>query len=740
MIRFTCAGCAKPLQVPANVASRLINCPRCRHVNRVPEAVASPDIAGETQEQATLPPAPAAAETATLPPTAPSDAAATLPPLAAFTNAPPATLPLDAGPASTTTACVTGYEILSELGRGGMGVVYQARQTKLRRIVALKMILSGGHASSADLERFKTEAEAIARLQHSHIVQIYEVGEHNGLPYFSLEFCGGGSLEKQLAGTPLPPREAAALVEKLAGAMQAAHDQHVIHRDLKPANVLLTEDGTPKITDFGLAKKLDEQGKTQTGSILGTPSYMAPEQAGGRSKELGPACDIYALGAILYECLTGRPPFRAATPLDTVLQVVSDEPVPPTQLNAKVPRDLETICLKCLCKDPARRYRTAQDLAEDLRRYQVGEPIVARPASVLEKAVKWARRKPSQAIAVAVSLLAAVTLLVGGLAFTLELQKARDNAEEQAEIAHHEGQAAKQARDAEKQRAGELALALQKTAAAENAERQRGKELQGALTESQRNLANSVILLAQSAWNGKDGAVLANHYLDSVPPAFRNWEWGYLKRQYEGSLLTLHGHARAVANVVWSKDGYRIASGSVDQTVRVWDARTGQILHQLKNTWPVMSVWWSVDGSRILSRDVWGQSSVWDATQGDRLEGAPLPPIMEPRQTSLDGKLVCLAVGNHVLVVSTQIEEEERLRRLWLTRADPAWHVLKRQEFLKEKNGYAAALHHAWEEHAHGVIAFDHGDFDQAFAHFIAAAALNPVRPSLADTKPAPAK
>ncbi|HKI32549.1 MAG TPA: serine/threonine-protein kinase [Gemmataceae bacterium] len=211
-------------------------------------------------------------------------------------------------PPSMERAAVPGYEILGELGRGGMGVVYKARQAKLGRLVALKMILSGGHAGEADLSRFRTEAEAIARLQHPHIVQIHEIGEHGGLPYFSLEFCAGGSLEKKLAGTPLPPKEAAALVQTLARAMQAAHEKGVIHRDLKPANVLLAEDGTPKVTDFGLAKKLGEAGQTASGAVMGTPSYMAPEQAGGRSEQMSPLVDVYALGAILYECLTGRPP------------------------------------------------------------------------------------------------------------------------------------------------------------------------------------------------------------------------------------------------------------------------------------------------------------------------------------------------------------------------------------------------------------------------------------------------
>jgi WD40 repeat protein/tRNA A-37 threonylcarbamoyl transferase component Bud32 len=317
---------------------------------------------------------------------------------------------------------VPGYEIISELGRGGMGVVYKARQTKLGRAVALKMILSGVHAGEADLARFRTEAEAVARLQHSNIVQIFEVGDHDGLPFFSLEFCGGGSLEKKLTGTLLPPREAAALVEHLARAMHAAHQKGIVHRDLKPANVLLAEDGTPKITDFGLAKKLDEAGQTATGSIMGTPSYMAPEQAGGTSGLIGPAADVYALGAILYECLTGRPPFKAATAMDTLIQVVADDPVPPRTLNAQMPRDLETVCLKCLQKEPHKRYAGAEDLANDLRRFLSGEPITARPVGVPERLAKWVRRRPAAAALLAVSAVAV-------LSFGLLLDRARREAD-----------------------------------------------------------------------------------------------------------------------------------------------------------------------------------------------------------------------------------------------------------------------------------------------------------------------
>jgi serine/threonine protein kinase len=300
-----------------------------------------------------------------------------------------------------------GYEILEELGRGGMGVVYKARQIQLDRLVALKMLLAGGSAGQADLTRFKTEAEAIARLNHPNVVQVYEVGEHGGVPFFSLEFCPGGSLDRNLAGTPLEPKVAAKLMQSLAEAMRVAHQANVIHRDLKPANVLLSTDGTPKITDFGLARKLDEAGHTRTGQVMGTPSYMAPEQAEGK-KGVGPAADIYALGAILYECLVGRPPFKAATSLDTLLKVLSEQPVRPRALNGRVPLDLEAVCLRCLEKDPAGRYASAADLAEDLRRFLAGEVVKARPTGLLERGWRWCKRQPGQRAGVVGAALAVV--------------------------------------------------------------------------------------------------------------------------------------------------------------------------------------------------------------------------------------------------------------------------------------------------------------------------------------------
>jgi serine/threonine-protein kinase len=261
------------------------------------------------------------------------------------------------------------------LGKGGMGVVYRAEQTSLRRIVALKMIKDDRHLSEDARRRFQVEAEAIARFSHANIVQVYEVGEHNRLPYMALEYCPGGSLATSLAGQPLPADDAAELVATLARAVAAAHKKDIIHRDLKPANVLLAEDDTPKITDFGLARRLDEVGHTQSGAIVGTVSYMAPEQAGGG--KAGKPADIYGLGAVLYELLTGRPPFKAATVLETLHQVLQNAPAPPSQLNPSVPATLEAICLRCLEKDPAKRYGSALELAEALRSFQEGANQVA---------------------------------------------------------------------------------------------------------------------------------------------------------------------------------------------------------------------------------------------------------------------------------------------------------------------------------------------------------------------------
>jgi serine/threonine protein kinase len=359
----------------------------------------------------------------------------------------PAPTPTPPGDSSQPVPEVPGYEIVAEIGRGGMGVVYQARQKSLNRRVAIKMILSGAAAGEQNLARFRAEAQTLARLQHPHIVQVFEVGEcavgmTTTCPYMVLEFCPGGSLAAALDGTPWQSKEAGRLIELLARAVHTAHQAGIVHRDLKPANILFQEEWvsrqdakgdrqdrqeetnpegnpgsswrslrlplaswretlrTPKITDFGLAKRLDDEvGGTKTGAILGTPEYMAPEQAAGRSKAIGPAADVYALGSILYELLTGRPPLRAETPLETLLRVMDQEPTTVRALNPTVPRDLETVCHKCLRKEPEKRYATALDLAEDLRRFLDGEPVRARPPGPVEQANRLLKRQAGLALA-----------------------------------------------------------------------------------------------------------------------------------------------------------------------------------------------------------------------------------------------------------------------------------------------------------------------------------------------------
>jgi tRNA A-37 threonylcarbamoyl transferase component Bud32 len=322
--------------------------------------------------------------------------------LAATLNKPQAT---PAGAAAEAGPGVPNYQMIEPIGRGGMGVVWKARQVKLNRVVALKMILAGAGAGADEVRRFRVEAEAVARLAHPNIVQIYEIGEHNGQPFFSLEYLPGGSLATMMSGQPFVAARAARLLLQLAEAVQYAHQQGVIHRDLKPANILLAADGTPKIADFGLAKYVNDAGQTQTGTILGTPHYMAPEQAKG-SKATGPAADIYALGAILYQMLTGQPPFTADSVLSILKQVQEQEAIPPRKLNPNLPRDLQTICLKCLEKEPGRRYATAADLAADLRRFLAGEPIKARPIGTGERLVKWVKRRPELATLFLVSIFA----------------------------------------------------------------------------------------------------------------------------------------------------------------------------------------------------------------------------------------------------------------------------------------------------------------------------------------------
>ena len=488
---------------------------------------------------------------------------------------------------------VPGYEILGTLGRGGMGVVYKARHQGLRRLVALKMILHGNLASAGDLARFHIEAEAIARLQHPNIVQIYEIGTYNGLPFFSLEFVDGGSLARKVDGMPQPNDEAALMVETLAKAMAFAHQRGIVHRDLKPANILLQsggvvsgEDGAthhssltthnsqltthqPKIVDFGLAKKLDElSGQTHSGAVMGTPSYMSPEQADGHIKEIGPAADIYALGAILYEMLTGRPPFRAEKPMDTIRMVIQDEPVPPVRLNPGVARDLETICLKCLQKDSAKRYATAQDLADDLRCFLDGAPITARPVTRTERALKWVRRRP--ALAAVYGLLTMVTLTgrPGGI---LAWQLVRNR--------YGQARAIEEAFQREQ-------LALDRVA-------QTNEKLEQHFYIHNINLA----------WRDWDaGEVLhARKAVEGCAVKRRQWEWHYLHRQVFPELLTLTDMGDEPLQVLFAPRGDSLVIVGKDNRVRARDASTGMELPAPFEGTPVQYVAFGPGGKLIAA-------------------------------------------------------------------------------------------------------------------------------------------
>lgn len=380
------------------------------------------------------------------------------------------------GSESPLPETVGNYQIKKELGRGGMGVVYLARQAALNRDVALKMVLAGNHASKNQLTRFQAEARAVAQLQHPNIVQVFEVGEHQGLPYFSLEFVDGVSLDQLLGGKPLPPREAAKIAEKICRAMQYAHDRGILHRDIKPANILLTKDQQPKVTDFGLAKQLDDEDSlsTKAGTIMGTPSYMSPEQAQGLVDELSPASDQYSLGALLYELLTGRPPFLGTKAFDTISQVVHKEPVPPCQLQEKMPVDIDTICLKALQKTPDKRYANCDEMADDLGRFLRGEPIIARPVSKFERAWRWCKRNPLVAAPSALAtMLLVATAVISTWSFlqisaqAVTIADERDNANTQRDEAN------KQRQEADKQRLVAVANEEKAQQEKEEAERQR---------------------------------------------------------------------------------------------------------------------------------------------------------------------------------------------------------------------------------------------------------------------------
>jgi len=536
-------------------------------------------------------------ETATLPPTQPLSANGSL--------------------AGVMVRYFGDYEILQEIARGGMGVVCKARQVSLNRVVALKMILAGQLAGPSEIERFHREAEAAATLDHPHIVPIYEIGSHEGQHYFSMKLVEGVSLAEEFgkgeAGLRSEPRKAVALLAKAARAVHYAHQRGILHRDLKPGNILIDRAGQPHVTDFGLAKKLEDDSKsTRTGVVMGTPSYMAPEQAAAR-KSLTTAVDVWSLGAILYEMLTGRPPFQAATAFDTVLQVLEHDPPRPRSLQPACDRDLETVALKCLEKEPAKRYGSAEALAEDLERWLRGEPISARPASVLERTVKWCRRKPLAAALLGVSLLAAVLLLAALVVSNVLIR----NQQRETEAAY-----------------ARLSLEQHRTRAALERERHSAY--------AQR------IGLARSEWQASE-IERADQVLDACPPDLRHWEWHYLKRLCHGDLLTVQGPIGAVEGLAFSPDGRILVSGggsrgsvSCRQEVYRWFTASGKKLEPFRSEDPwgtvtgialnpnghriAVAVWAGADPRDLAMAshmnphpDIQGAIELWDMAEGKEL-------------------------------------------------------------------------------------------------------------------------
>jgi WD40 repeat protein len=593
--------------------------------------------------------------------------------------------PTDPTPSGLHHAVVVpGYDILDELGHGGMGVVYRARQTKANRVVALKMILSRAHATLEQRVRFRIEGEAIARLHHPNIVQLYEVGEYQGLPFFSLEFCEGGGIDRKLTGQPLPVEEGTALVETLARAMHYAHQRGVVHRDLKPANVLLrlkAESGTtivpgdtgdrpaalnlplskfePKITDFGLAKQMDSASDlSRTGAVMGTPSYMAPEQAEGKVREIGPAADVWALGAILFEFLTGRPPFTGESALSTLRGVLTDDAPPPSRLRPGTPRDLDTICLKCLQKEPGKRYITAEALAEDLRRYRAGEPITARRVSWLERAAKWVRRRPAIS-ALLLTLVAVIGTAVGLVTWEWRREKAAHaNAVKQQQLAEKRKEVAEKQKDH-----------------AEDARK---------VAESDRYLHLIAVADREYEAGDRDEAL---QVLRSCEPDQRRWEWHYLHRLVQAQVFSrlrrgpgvdspgppegwndfatagtpphpeilrldpalspdhkrlawprtdgkvllldaatgkeirrLDASTAAATDAAFSHDGKLLAVACWDHLVKIFDASTGDVVCTCTgHAAPVTAVTFGPTGKRVFSAGSDGVIKVWDAATGKEI-------------------------------------------------------------------------------------------------------------------------
>ena len=568
-----------------------------------------------------------------------------------------------------TPQSLEGYRILEEIGRGGMGVVYRAHQHRLNRVVAIKMILAGQLALAEDRVRFQMEGELLARLHHPNFVQVYEVGTLERAPgaiqpYLVLEHVNGGSLKQKLKEQPLGWREAAGLVLVLARAMEAAHAQGIVHRDLKPANVLIAGDGTLKITDFGLAKELGgDTSVTPAGATLGTPGYMAPEQA--RSEAVGPAVDVYALGAILYELLSGRPPFVGDTPVAVVVQLLHEAPTPLRQLRPDVPRDLEVICLHCLEKEPGQRYLRAADLANDLECWLENRPILARRAGMLERTSKWIRRHPLPA-ALLVFLVASLVL---GSAISTYFGITAVNRANEARLALTNEETARQ-------------LAEQAT------EAERWERYVAEITA-----AASVLQL-----HDVGAARLA---LSAAPDKYHNWEWRHFFSQLDGARNVLRGHQDNVWSLSFSPDGTQLASSSADRSVRLWkvasggvqkilrvpgghqrdaqfnpagnrliaggdrlrmwDPATGEILWSVPEGKEAYDTAWSADSKRVAQWEPDGRLTVRDATTGKEIFWRDGDPNRRAMAVSPDGNYVAASRPDFTVAVWEVATGKERM-------------------------------------------------------------------------------
>jgi len=571
------------------------------------------------------------------------------------------------------------YELLEEIGRGGMGVIYKARQVSLNRIVAVKMILAGQLAGEADIQRFRTEAEAAANLQHPNIVAIHEVGEHEGQHYFSMDYVEGQSLAEMVREHPLPAKQSAAYLKAIAEAIHYAHQKGILHRDLKPSNVLIDRAGHPRITDFGLAKRVaDDRGLTVSGQLLGTPSYMSPEQAAGKSRETGPRSDVYSLGALLYELLTGRPPFRAETPLETLRQVLDAEPAAPRLLNPTAPRDLETISLKCLEKDPRRRYASAQELGDELQRFLDGRPIDARPISAADRGWRWCRRNP---VVAALTAGLALALATGSVISTGFAVRAQEEANRSAVFAFRERK--------EAERSADLAVKANDLAAQAKKEADRATS-QERLT--QRYLYSAHMNLANQAWNSGNlprvvelleqhrAAPTAPSALGGVgragPEDLRSFDWRYLwrlcNRQRKTIPLCKHEEVAGWDSVFTKASPFLISpngqflavstyeggtTGRFDE-VRLWDVTAGTLRKTIvvKTFDAGAKAWVTSSSASIIPKTEPDSDSRWKTCQ-----------VFEGLSFSADGRLFATITWDHVWDKDGYWEPQAPRLTLWDT-------------------------------------------------------------------------